>query len=136
MYHIGVRGTSQELEANYLDDRFQYIRVDDENSAMKSFKRGVPQRSTSGPFLFVVYNDDLSADDNWQSEIIKDVDDTVSMEKVDYKSEDGKLLQCLMSRNGVDCYYTKITVTVFEKKSTKHSNIVIGDDGISCCEIY
>ena len=41
-----------------------------------------------------------------------------------------------MSRNGVDCNYMKTKFTVFEKRSTKHSNIVIGDHEISSCEYY
>ena len=41
-----------------------------------------------------------------------------------------------MSRNGVDCNYMKTEFTVFEKKSTKHSNIVIGDLEIPSCQNY
>ena len=37
-----------------------------------------------------------------------------------------------MSRNCVDCNYTKTKFAVFEERSTKHSNIVTGDHRISC----
>ena len=49
LYHIGVRGTSHKLIANYLAERFQYVRINNKNSAMKSIKRGVPQGSIVGP---------------------------------------------------------------------------------------
>ena len=81
MYHIGVRGTSHKLIANYLAERFQYVRINDESSAMKSIKRGVPQGSILGPLFLLIYIDDLGADENWQSEIIKYSDDTVLIEK-------------------------------------------------------
>ena len=36
LYHIGVRGTSHKLIADYLAERFQYVRINDKSSAMKS----------------------------------------------------------------------------------------------------
>ena len=136
LYHIGVRGTSHKLIENYLAERFQYVRINDKSSAMKSIKCGVPQGSILGPLLFLIDIDDLGTEENWQSEIKEYADDTVLIEKLDHKSQDGKLLECWMSRNGVDCNYMKTKFTVFEKRSTKHSNIVICDHEISSCEIY
>ena len=112
------------------------MRINYESSAMKSIKRGVPQGSILGPLFLLIYIDDLGADENWQSEIIKYSDDTVLIEKLDHKSQDGKLLECWMSRTGVNCNYMKTKFTVFEKRSTKHSNKVIGDHEISSCENY
>ena len=74
-YH-GVRGTSHKLIANYFAERFQYVRVNDKSSAMKSMKCGVPQGSILGPLLFLIYIDDLGAHENWQSEIINYADDS------------------------------------------------------------
>ena len=64
MYHICVGGTSHKLIATYLAERFQYVKVNEKSSAMKSIKRGVPQGSILGPFLFLIYIDDLVADEN------------------------------------------------------------------------
>ena len=134
--HIGVRSTSQKLVAIYSADGFQYVRVDDKRAAMKSINRGVPQGSILGPLLFFIYFEDLGEDGNCQSEIIKHADDTVLIKRLVHESEDGKLLKCWVSRNSVDCNYMKTKFTVFEKRSTKYSNIVIGDQEISLCENY
>ena len=93
LYQFGLRGASHKLIANYLAERFQYVRVNDKISAMKSIKRDVPQGSILGPSLFLSYIDDLGADENWQSEIIKYADDTVLIKKLYHKSQDGQLLE-------------------------------------------
>ena len=98
---------THKLIAQYLAERFQYVRINDKSSAMKSIKRGVPQGSILGHLLFLIYIDDLGPEENWQSEIIKYADDTVLIENLDLKSQDGKLLECWMSRNGIDCNYMK-----------------------------
>ena len=97
LYHIGVRGTSHKLVAKYLADRIQYVRADVESAAMNSIKRGVTQGSKPSPLLLPVYIDDLGADENWQSGIIKYADNAVLIEKLDHKSQDRKLLECWMS---------------------------------------
>ena len=40
---LAINIPSHKLKANYLAERFQYVRVHDKSSAMKSIKRGVPQ---------------------------------------------------------------------------------------------
>ena len=61
---MGVRGTSQKLIPKYLADSFQYVTLDDKSSAMKSIKRGVPQGSILGLLIFLIYINDLMADEN------------------------------------------------------------------------
>ena len=73
---------------------------------------------------------------SWQNEIMKYADDTVLIEKLYHKSDDGKLFECWISRNGVDCNYLKNKFTLFDKRSTKNSNIVFGDHEIFSCENY
>ena len=82
LYHLCVRGTFHKRVANYLADRFHNVRVDDKCSAMKSTKNGVPQGSVLGPLLVPIYIDDLGADENWQSEIIKYSDDSYDREDI------------------------------------------------------
>ena len=101
---------------------------------MISIKRGVPQVSVLSALMFLINIDNLGADEIWQSETIKDADDTVLIEKLHHKSEDRNLLECRMSKNGVYYNYMTTKCTIFMKRSTKHSNILIGDQESSSCQ--
>ena len=65
-----------------------------------------------------------------QSEIIRYADDTLMIEKLNTQSEDKILFQSWAKMNHLDCNYTKTELVVFEKRSVKHPNIVIGDHEI------
>ena len=136
LYHIGIRGISHKLLEHYLANRFQYVKIESECSKMRSVKRGVPQGSILGPLLFLVYINDLGADENWQSKVIKYADDTVMIEKLNSGSDDKNLFQSWLYENDVDCNYMKTKFVVFEKRSENHPNIKIGDHEISPCENY
>ena len=121
---------------SYLTNRYQYVKIEGESSTIKLIQRGVPQGSTLGPLLFLVYIKDLGVHENWQSEIIKYADDTVMIEKLNTQSEDQILFQSWANKNHLDCNYTKTRLVVFEKRSVKHPNVVIGDHEICSCESY
>ena len=77
LYYIGIREISHKLLENYLVNRFQHVKIENECSKMRSIKRGVPQGSILGPLLFLVYFNGLGgADENWQSEVVKHADDS------------------------------------------------------------
>ena len=128
---IGIRGFSHKLLTSYLTNRCQYVIIEDKCSSMKLIKRGVPQGSILGPLLFLVYINDLGADEKWQSKIIKYADDTVMIEKLNTKSDDKTLFQNWTEMNRLDCNYTKTKFVVFEKKSVKYPNIFIEDHEVS-----
>ena len=136
LFHIGIRGIPHKLLTNYLANRFRYVKIEDKCSSMKSLKRGVPQGSILGPLLFLVYINDLGADENWQSKIIKYADDTVMIEKINSEFEDKHLLRNWMRINSIDCNYTKTKFVVFEKKTKNYPNIMIEDHEISSCVSY
>ncbi len=57
--HYGIRGASLNLLKSYLQDRQLKVQVNKVNSQGASISMGVPQGSILGPFLFLVYINDL-----------------------------------------------------------------------------
>ena len=55
----GFRGPIFHLIQNYLQNRNQYVFHQGKNSSLSTVTTGVPQGSILGPFLFLLYNNDL-----------------------------------------------------------------------------
>ena len=56
---FGIRGKLQEILKSYLTNRCQYTKVSYAKFSNQKINCGVPQGSTLGPLLFIMYVNDL-----------------------------------------------------------------------------
>ena len=59
LHKYGIRGALLNLFKSYLNNRKQFVCIDDNVSEYKSIRCGVPQGSILGPILFILYINDL-----------------------------------------------------------------------------
>ena len=77
---VGIRGQTLQLLKNYLEDRTNYVSIQDIHSNPKTVRYGVPQGTVLGPLLFSVYINDL-LNLNCLGKITSFADDTVILYK-------------------------------------------------------
>ena len=59
LYRYGFRGPVLNIIRHYLTERKQFVQVKANKSSLQSITCGVPQGSVLGPFLFLIYFNDL-----------------------------------------------------------------------------
>lgn len=83
--HYGVKGHALDLLESYLVDRIQRVDVNGQRSLGSKISMGVPQGSILGPFLFLVYINDLPHLVKEKHGLVLFADDTSLMFKVSRK---------------------------------------------------
>ena len=60
LYHYGFRGKFLEFLLSFIKDRKYFVHINGQNSETKTVNIGVPQGSTLGPLLFLLYINDMA----------------------------------------------------------------------------
>ena len=60
LYHYGFRGKFLEFILSFIKDRQYFVYINGKNSDTKTVNIGVPQGSTLGPLLFLLYINDMT----------------------------------------------------------------------------
>jgi hypothetical protein len=80
--HYGMKDKALDLVRSYLNDRTQRVDINKTKSAGSLISMGVPQGSILGPFLFLVYINDLPYVLNGKHKLVLFADDTSIIFKV------------------------------------------------------
>ena len=82
LYHYGIKDVALDLLTSYLSNRVQRVDVNGKRPSRAAVIIGVPQGSVLGPFLFLVYINDLPYSVKNNHEIVLFADDTSLLFKV------------------------------------------------------
>ena len=79
--NYGIQGLPLQLLKSYLCDRFQYTVVNNTMSKMSNITCGMPQGSTLGPLLFIIYVNDMPKASKFKTKLfINDTDKQINIE--------------------------------------------------------
>lgn len=113
--HYGVKERALDLISSYLGDRIQKVQINGAKSLGSKVKIGVPQGSILGPFLFLVYINDLPFMVENLTKIVLFADDTSLIFKVSRKAQDIDEVNSALSQ--IHNWFTKNNLVLNPKKT-------------------
>ena len=122
----GIRGTALDLFRSYLQNRISFVSLDNVNSVESNINIGVPQGSTLGPLLFLVFiNDIINSSSKLRFNLF--ADDTslyLSHKNISdlYRTVNEELLNVLdwINANGLCLNFSKTIYLLFAGKKKVH----------------
>ena len=120
LHHYGIRAISLMWFESYLSKRTQYVEIDNFKSSPQTITTGVPQGSTLGPLLFLIYMNDMPQ----ASSLFKFIlygDDTTLFSALDYSlpldiPASSELINIELSRVGEWLIINRLSINITKTK--------------------
>uniref|UniRef100_A0A8C6M2L5 Reverse transcriptase domain-containing protein n=1 Tax=Nothobranchius furzeri TaxID=105023 RepID=A0A8C6M2L5_NOTFU len=117
----GIRGVAYDWIKSYLDNRFQYVHINNTDSQLLTVTTGIPQGSVLGPLLFVLYINDICLVSKTLHFILFADDTNVSfgkdLIKMDKVEKEIHALKCWFNLNKLTLNLNKTTFIIFTNRA-------------------
>ena len=110
LHNYGIRGVSYKLLVSYLENRKQFVALNQTRSKMMNLTYGVPHDSTLGPFFFLIYINDLN--NALQSKPMLFADDTCLLVTKDNPQTLRNIITEKLNRLSTWCSVNKFAITL------------------------
>ena len=129
LYCYGVKGIAFDLICDYLYERVQFTRINNYNSNLQPVCCGISQGSTLGPFLFIIYINDLANMTSFQTCLFADdTNFTISNKNINELQIPQKELNLVIKwikSNKLTINLSKSEYILVSNKNTNTSNFIL-----------
>ena len=130
LQNLGCRGKIKTLIASFLSHRKQFVVHGSKDAKKLEINVGVPQRSFSGPLLFLLFINDLPQINQDSSKIALFADDTTiftTSKNSEKLNNDFKKIENWCSRNKLVINSRKCKIVGFGRNVQKSKNLLLGE---------